>query len=85
MDEQAYPEFYVKLDPFFPVFPKPYSYYQDATFEDKIPLDTSSTDAFTGRELNTVTVRSKRGGLRKIRPQQAGLGRGCLRSLQPCR
>ena len=67
MDEQAYPEFYVKLDPFFPVFPKPYSYYQDATFEDKIPLqDTSSTDAFTGRELNTVTVRSKRGGLRKL-------------------
>lgn len=66
MDEQAYPEFYVKLDPFFPVFPKPYSYYQDATFEDKIPLDTSFTDAFTGRELNTVTVRSKRGGLRKL-------------------
>ena len=67
MDEQAYPDFYVKLDPFFPVFPKPYSYYQDATFEDKIPLqDTSSTDAFTGRELNTITVRSKRGGLRKL-------------------
>lgn len=67
MDEQAYPEFYVKLDPFFPVFPKPYSYYQDATFEDKNPLqDTSSTDAFTGRELNTITVRSKRGGLRKL-------------------
>lgn len=66
MDEQAYPEFYVKLDPFFPVFPKPYSYYQDATFEDKIPLDTSFTDTFTGRELNTVTVRSKRGGLRRL-------------------
>ena len=25
MDEQAYPKFYVKLDPFFPVFPKAYS------------------------------------------------------------
>lgn len=74
MDEQAYPEFYVKLDPFFPVFPKPYSYYQDATFEDKIPLqDTSSTDAFTGRELNTVTVRSKRGGLRKLDPSKPAL------------
>lgn len=74
MDEQAYPEFYVKLDPFFPVFPKPYSYYQDATFEDKIPLqDTSSTDAFTGRELNTVTVRSKRGGLRKLDPCKPAL------------
>lgn len=74
MDEQAYPEFYVKLDPFFPVFPKPYSYYQDATFEDKIPLDTSSTDAFTGRELNTVTVRSKRGGLRKLDHSKPALG-----------
>lgn len=74
MDEQAYPEFYVKLDPFFPVFPKPYSYYQDAAFEDKIPLqDTSSTDAFTGRELNTVTVRSKRGGLRKLDPSKPAL------------
>lgn len=74
MDEQAYPEFYVKLDPFFPVFPKPYSYYQDATFEDKIPLqDTSSTNAFTGRELNTVTVRSKRGGLRKLDPSKPAL------------
>ena len=74
MDEQAYPEFYVKLDPFFPVFPKPYSYYQDATFEVKIPLqDTSSTNAFTGRELNTVTVRSKRGGLRKLDPSKPAL------------
>lgn len=73
MDEQAYPEFYVKLDPFFPVFPKPYSYYQDATFEDKIPLDTSFTDTFTGRELNTVTVRSKRGGLRKLDPSKPAL------------
>lgn len=74
MDEQAYPEFYVKLDPFFPVFPKPYSYYQDATFEDKIPLqDTSSTNAFTGRELNTVTVRSKRRGLRKLDPSKPAL------------
>ena len=61
------------FDPFFPVFPKPYSYYQDATFEDKIPLDTSSTDAFTGRELNTVTVRSKRGGLRKLDPSKPAL------------
>lgn len=74
MDEQAYPEFYVKLDPFFPVFPKPYGYYQDATFEEKIPLqDTSDADAFTGRELNTVTVRSKRGGLRKLDPSKPAL------------
>lgn len=67
MDEQAYPEFYVKLDPFFPVFPKPYSYYQDATFEEKFALqDSASRESFTERKLNTVTVRSKRGGLRRL-------------------
>ena len=67
MDEQAYPEFYVKLNPFFPVFPKPYSYYQDAAFEEKFALqDSASRESFTERKLNTVTVRSKRGGLRKL-------------------
>ena len=67
MDEQAYPEFYVKLDPFFPVFPKPYSYYQDAAFEEKFALqDSASWESFTERKLNTVTVRSKRGGLRRL-------------------
>ena len=67
MDEQSYPEFYVKLNPFFPVFPKPYSYYQDAAFEEKFALqDSASRESFTERKLNTVTVRSKRGGLRKL-------------------
>ena len=69
MDEQAYPEFYVKLDPFFPVFPKPYSYYQDASLEEKFTAqdtDTTSADSFTNRTLQTVTVRSKRGGLRTL-------------------
>lgn len=67
MDEQAYPEFYVKLDPFFPVFPKPYSYYQNMVSEDEfIRQDTDSVDSFTDRKLKTVIVRSKRGGLRKL-------------------
>ena len=67
MDEQTYPKFYVKLDPFFPVFPKPYSYYQDAAFEEKFALqDSASRESFTERKLNTVTVRSKRGGLRRL-------------------
>ena len=67
MDETAYPEFYVKLDPFFPVFPKPYSFYQDATFEDKLEwTDTARTESFTNRKLPTVTVRNKRGGLRSV-------------------
>ena len=67
MDEHAYPMFYVKLDPFFPVFPKPYSYYQDAAFEEKFALqDSASRESFTERKLNTVTVRSIRGGLRRL-------------------
>ena len=67
LDEQAYPEFYVKLDPFFPVFPKPYSYYQDAAFEEKFDRpDSAHADSFTDRRLAAVTVRSKRGGLRKL-------------------
>ena len=52
MDEQAYPEFYVKLDPFFPVFPKPYSYYQDAAFEEKFALqDSASRESFPQKPL----------------------------------
>ncbi len=69
MDEQAYPEFYVKLDPFFPVFPKPYCYYQDIVFEEKLDMqdtDSTHTASFTDRKLNTVTVMNKRGGLRKL-------------------
>ena len=67
MDEQAYPEFYVKLNPFFPVFPKPYCYYRDAAFEEKFPIqDSISADSSTDRILNTIIVRSKRGGLRKL-------------------
>ena len=69
MDEQAYPEFYVKLNTFFPVFPKPYCYYQDIVFEEKIDMqdtDSTHTASFTDRKLNTVTVMNKRGGLRKL-------------------
>ena len=59
MDEQAYPKFYVKLDPFFPVFPKPYSYYQDAAFEEKFALqDSASRESFLQKPLKKAMIKN---------------------------
>ena len=64
-DETAEPLFYVKLDHFFPKFPKPYSYYQDASIlvDSAMPSDSLS---FTNRRLPAVQVSTKKGGLRKL-------------------
>ena len=66
MDETEYPDFYVKLNPFYPVFPKPYSYYQDAVFEGDFAGEAPETASFTDRQLATLVVQSKRGGLRRL-------------------
>ena len=64
-DEQAYPDYYVKLDCFFPLWPLPYSYYQTSSPED--PFEKASFDGnIKDGVLPTLTVRSKRGGLRKL-------------------
>ena len=68
MDETEYPDFYVKLNPFYPVFPKPYSYYQDAVFEGDFAGEAPETASFTDRQLATLVVQSKRGGLRRLDP-----------------
>ena len=75
MDEGAYPEFYVKLDHFFPVFPHPYSFYQDAAFENRFAEWSEQADSlsFTRRTLPSVTVRNRRGGLRKLGLSQPAL------------
>ncbi len=75
MDEEAYPEFYVKLDHFFPVFPHPYSFYQDAAFENRFAEWSEQADSlsFTRRTLPSVTVRNRRGGLRKLDLSQPAL------------
>ena len=74
MDEEAYPEYYVKLDPFFPVFPKPYGFYQDAAFEGRFAAeDKADSVSFTDRKLAAVTVRSRRGGLRWLDPDKPAL------------
>ena len=64
-DEQAYPDYYVKLDRFFPLWPLPYSYYQTCNPND--PFEKASFDgSIKDGVLPTLTVRSKRGGLRKL-------------------
>ena len=64
-DELAYPDYYVKLDRFFPLWPLPYSYYQTCIPED--PFEKASFDGnIKDGILPTITVRTKRGGLRKL-------------------
>lgn len=67
-DEEAYPDYYVKLNRFNPIFTQPYSYYQDAPRygEDERFEETGGQTSFTDRQLATVVVRTKRGGLRKL-------------------
>lgn len=65
-DEVDYPEFYVKLDPAFPRFPKAYDYYQShlAPMPMESPL-YNSMDADV-RLLSEVTVGARRSGRRKF-------------------
>lgn len=67
-DEEAVPDYFVKLNHFYPLFPKPYGYYQDAAWnEAESALDSKGTQTtFTDRQLATVTVRTKRNGVRKL-------------------
>ena len=67
-DEEAVPDYFVKLNHFYPLFPKPYGYYQDAAWnEAESALDSKGTQtSFTDRQLGTVTVRTKRNGVRKL-------------------
>ena len=66
-DEEAYPDYYVKQDRFYPVFPKPYSYYHDAVFENMEDASLLPDSLVSGtRMMAAVTVRNKRGGLRKL-------------------
>ena len=67
MDETQYPDYYVKLNRFFPIFPQPYTFYQNNSpenlFNDNLRIGNNS---FTNQHLSTVTVRSQKNGLRKI-------------------
>ena len=67
-NEEAYPDYFVKWNRFNPLFPKPYGYYQDAPRYDADERFDSQggQTSFTDRQLATITVRTKRGGLRKL-------------------
>ena len=67
MDEEAYSDFYVKLDNFYPFYAKPYNYYQDSAPERIFHEgdDGSSVHDFTNRTLETVVIKNKRNGLRR--------------------
>lgn len=67
-NEEAVPDYFVKLNRFNPVFPKPYSYYQHAEMDGwaDLPEGDAPQNTGTDKTLATVTVRSKKGGLRKL-------------------
>lgn len=70
MNEEAYPNYYVKLDNFYPMFPKKYSFYEDASPFDlnEVTVSEGYTGSFSDRELSTVTISAKkqRSGLRAV-------------------
>lgn len=70
-DEEAWPDYYVKLDLFHPHFAHPYSFYQDISPRDLEPFaheDSLVRGSFEGRVLPSVTVRTRRNGLRRYDP-----------------
>lgn len=66
-EEIDYPEFYVKLNPVYPRFPKPYDYYQShlAPMPKDNPLYNSMDEQV--RMLKEVTVGARHGGVRRFK------------------
>ena len=66
-DEEQYPNYYVKLDPFYPKFTQPYGFYQDLIFNKTAPGYTpQDSSTFFNRRLPVVNISNKRNGLRKL-------------------
>jgi hypothetical protein len=66
-DEEQYPNYYVKLDPFYPKFTQPYGFYQDLIFNKTDPGYTpQDSSTFFNRRLPVVNISNKRNGLRKL-------------------
>lgn len=65
-DEIEHPEFYVKLDPIYPRFPKPYDYYQShiAPMPKNYPL-YNAQDEYV-RMLSEVTIGARSNGRRRF-------------------
>lgn len=70
-DEKQYPDYYVKLEHFHPVFPKPYDFYQKTPAFDFVEVsDSAERYSFTNRKMPAVIIRNPKGGLRKVNLQQ---------------
>ena len=79
LDEEEYPEYYVKRDLFYPVFAKKYSFYQchlpEETFDfvDNDDIDLGRKLSNMDRTLDTLVVKGKkrrgRIGINYLRPQ----------------
>lgn len=77
--EEAFPEYYIKRDLFFPLSSKPYSYYQDNLADETFQL--YETESMTSiYKLPEISVRSNKGGLRKISRSKPALVLDAYRS-----
>lgn len=68
VNEEAYADYYVKRDLFYPRFPQPYTYYQNHAPEYVTPLDTVSDFSMENDDhlLQNVNVKGRRRGKRAI-------------------
>ena len=67
-DEEEYPDYYVKLDRFFPHFPKPYSFYQNHAAS--MAFGASLPQNICNRNLPAIDIHAPRDGLRKLNRNQ---------------
>ena len=81
--ETEYPEFYVRLTPYYPRFCKPFSFYHTHVApprEGTVLLPSLRT----GSTLAQVTVRSKHGGLRDYDPNHPAITRDAYETFNDC-
>jgi hypothetical protein len=81
--EMDYPEFYVRLTPYYPRFCKPFSFYHTHVAPPR--EGTVLTPSLRGeRTLATVTVRSKHGGLRSYDSTHPAITRDAYQIFNEC-
>ena len=76
LNENIYPDYYVKQDMFFPVFTHPYSYYQChlpdiivsdlGEVDDDYHINSANSDVHADKQLKTIHVKARRRGKRGI-------------------
>ncbi|MBQ7526248.1 MAG: hypothetical protein IJT11_00785 [Bacteroidaceae bacterium] len=81
--ETEYPEFYVRLTPYYPRFCKPFSYYHThvAPPREGTMLIPSLRD---GRTLAQITVRSRHGGMRNYDPYHPAVTLDAYEAFNSC-